>query len=191
MQAFLGKSKFDGFEAENHTGEGIGVPQEPTDIMEQSCLFTSIAIGVVQLLIDDSLVPAQMLIVPSPEGENQVGDRQEQSAIDRSSRHEGFRTSQGHYNVKRSEKVGKAEEKRSRSSQKPLGDSPNKSPARQTFQRSSPCTKRTQLPKYTSAMRQMEQRSRPNSTNLSEQLDTGVKPKGEKMCMSVDHQVVR
>ncbi|XP_049348150.1 uncharacterized protein LOC125812714 [Solanum verrucosum] len=50
-------------------------------------------------------------------------------------------TSQRHYDGKRSEKVGKAKEKKGWSLQKPLGDAPSEPPGRQTFQRSSPWIK--------------------------------------------------
>uniref|UniRef100_M1DLD0 Uncharacterized protein n=1 Tax=Solanum tuberosum TaxID=4113 RepID=M1DLD0_SOLTU len=48
---------------------------------------------------------------------------------------EGLRTRQGHYIVKRREKVGKAEEKKGWSSQKSLGDSLSELLARQKIQR--------------------------------------------------------
>uniref|UniRef100_M1DB10 Gag-pol protein n=1 Tax=Solanum tuberosum TaxID=4113 RepID=M1DB10_SOLTU len=44
---------------------------------------------------------------------------------------EGLSTRQGYYNAKRSEKDGKAEEKKGWSSQNPLYDSPTEPPARQ------------------------------------------------------------
>jgi len=45
--------------------------------------------------------------------------------------HESIRTGQGHYIVKRSKKVEKAEEKEGWTSQKPLGDSPSELLSRQ------------------------------------------------------------
>ncbi|WMV18537.1 hypothetical protein MTR67_011922 [Solanum verrucosum] len=74
----------------------------------------------------------------------------------------GLRVRQGHYDAKRSGKFGKAEEKRSKSSQKPLGDSPRigeNDQARQKFQNNLMEAKPKGEKKRNSADRRMGRRS--------------------------------